>query len=593
MSYLIKVSLFQSSAEPTVVDKTETLETGGLKYLTLLTDILGAFKEEQDITAPVLDISCSDEDVMNNILTKCNYVYIFQLKKFYFVTRKVTGLNNIVSIYLDEDVLTTWKDEIYKLKPLVTRQATDYDKNLYDAFIPIESLPDISITSYQFSSYRQTDNHETKASFGDSTSYIISTFVTNSSNFPNTIYSPKGCSTCFTPSFSLSAFQLSLFSQKCFDKTFIDSLLTGFFTNISDYVNSLLVVPWGIAQYGAFNVGQNLLSTNEIPIANSKVTMTDEDNDTYPVEAYLHNNILVIPFNDIIIPIRKFHNFIDYTITIEIYVPFNGWITIDNKLLLNSTTDDSITCYGYYFIDPSTLQYTFILTKQNLNLNYTTEGKVTTGNINTVDYSKVITSCTGTMGGNCPWGSNNKTQLYRNLLVGGITTAAGIIAGAPSLTAAGIMQSIGGESPAIKNAQRRLQDKRISRPETIAARQSDLNTAIMQEVGKDFRILTCNAIKDILPNITPSGGLTSSGSVAGNSLQTEKNVLIRVTSPIPALPDNYYELYGGVCNLTVELSSLKGKGFTKCANIHMTGFINCTLEEINEIESLLLSGVIL
>lgn len=593
MSYTIQISLFQSSAEPTVVNKMELTETNQLKYLTLLTEILGAFKEEQDITAPVLDISCNDKGMIDNILNKCNYAYIFELKKCYFITKKITGLNNIITLYLNEDVLTTWKEEIYKLKPLVTRQATDYDKDLYDAFIPIESLPDISITSYQFSSYRHTDNHETKASFGDSTSYIISTFVTNSTNFPNIIYSPKGCSTCFTPSFSLSAFQLSLFSQKCFDDTFIDSLLKGFFTNISDYVNSLLVVPWGIAQYGAFNVGQNLLSTLEIPIANSVVKMTDNDNDEYPVEAYLHNNVLVIPFNDISIPIRKFHNFIDYTITIEIYVPFNGWITIDNKLLLNSTTDDTIICYGYYFIDPSTLQYTFILTKQNLNLNYTTEGEVTTGNIDTVDYSKIITSCTGTMGGNCPWGSNNKTQIYRNLLVGGITTAAGIIAGAPSLTAAGIMQSIGGESPAITKAQKRLQDKRISRPETIAARQSDLNSAIMQEVGRDFRILTCNAIKDILPNITPSGGLTSSGSIAGNSLQTEKNILVRVTTPVPVIPDNYYELYGGVCNLTVELSTLKGKGFTKCANIHMTGFTSATLEEINEIESLLLSGVIL
>ena len=62
---------------------------------------------------------------------------------------------------------------------------------------------------------------------------------------------------------------------------------------------------------------------------------------------------------------------------------------------------------------------------------------------------------------------------------------------------------------------------------------------------------------------------------------------------VPNIPSNYYELYGGPCNLTVPLSALKDKGFTKCANVHMTGFPNCTLEEINEIEDLLLSGVIL
>ena len=70
-------------------------------------------------------------------------------------------------------------------------------------------------------------------------------------------------------------------------------------------------------------------------------------------------------------------------------------------------------------------------------------------------------------------------------------------------------------------------------------------------------------------------------------------VYIKKISPIPKIPSNYYELYGGVCNLTVPLSTLKTKGYTKCANVHMTGFTNATSEEIAEIESLLLSGVIL
>lgn len=55
----------------------------------------------------------------------------------------------------------------------------------------------------------------------------------------------------------------------------------------------------------------------------------------------------------------------------------------------------------------------------------------------------------------------------------------------------------------------------------------------------------------------------------------------------------YAKFLGKPCNKTYKLSDLKGKGFTLCGTVHMTGFSKCTLEEINKIESLLLSGVIL
>ena len=124
-------------------------------------------------------------------------------------------------------------------------------------------------------------------------------------------------------------------------------------------------------------------------------------------------------------------------------------------------------------------------------------------------------------------------------------------------------------------------------------RKKELAKAEGEAVAKAGVSLACNTLSTVLPNLTLRGGITSSGSFFGGSIITESRVIVRYTRPVPNIPTNYYELYGGYCNLTIPLSELKNKGFTVCANLHMTGFPNCTLEEINEIEDLLLSGVIL
>ena len=202
-------------------------------------------------------------------------------------------------------------------------------------------------------------------------------------------------------------------------------------------------------------------------------------------------------------------------------------------------------------------------------------------------------SCDGLIGGEAPWGSTNKGDNYRNIFLGLSLSALGIIAKNPTLTLSGLLSAASVDTSAITNAQKRLKDKRIKKPETITARKKELAKAEGEAVAKAGVSLACNTLSTILPNLTLRGGITSSGSFFGGSIITESRVIVRYTRPVPNIPSNYYELYGGPCNLTVPLSELKDKGFTVCANLHMTGFSNCTLEEINEIEDLLLSGVIL
>ena len=163
----ILLILGMTSDEPNKVQKSFTGET---------LEISGKFKEEQDITAPAITISVPTKTIYDSEGNpKIVPEYIFQYNyatvsftyevyperfvyktRYYFITGFDTGLNNTVTIYLDEDVLMTYKEEIYKLTPLVTRQATEYNPMLFDGGIPIENTPEIILTPFNLKD--NTDN---------------------------------------------------------------------------------------------------------------------------------------------------------------------------------------------------------------------------------------------------------------------------------------------------------------------------------------------------------------------------------------------------------------------------------------------------
>ena len=64
-----------------------------------------------------------------------------------------------------------------------------------------------------------------------------------------------------------------------------------------------------------------------------------------------------------------------------------------------------------------------------------------------------------------------------------------------------------------------------------------------------------------------------------------------ITRPKPAEADNYSKFYGIPSNKTVRLSSCSG--YTKVKDIHLEHISRATDDELNEIESLLKTGVII
>ena len=245
----------------------------------------------------------------------------------------------------------------------------------------------------------------------------------------------------------------------------------------------------------------------------------------------------------------------------------------------------------YLIINPNTCEGQYIISTKYLKYKYD-YGNVNYKYIDEIDKRYVIyTSQYFKVGSDVFLGSTDKNSKNQGIAMFGITTALSLLSGG---IAGGAIGALGGSmSAATKKAFKSTQDRRLK---VGSAKYNQRMNTYRESYGKDLASsgidFASSALSEILPLLSVNGQVDSSSTTAMNCYDYGE-IYVRVVEPNLQIPDNYYELYGGLCNLTVPLSTLKTKGYTKCANVHMTGFTNATSEEIAEIESLLLSGVIL
>ena len=128
-SFLL-LKLYRTFMADNVVDKS-------LEYLT---DVKGNAREEISPLYPVINIDGSSVNITN-----CNYVYIENFKRYYYVTSKECIRTNLWRLHLRVDVLMSYKDYILDLSCIVGRSASDYNKKLPDAEDIISSKPIVEI----------------------------------------------------------------------------------------------------------------------------------------------------------------------------------------------------------------------------------------------------------------------------------------------------------------------------------------------------------------------------------------------------------------------------------------------------------------
>lgn len=116
------------------VNKSENNQIG--KTLTNYTPINGKLLESTSILNPTITIQ-------HNGFPNCNYAYILEFKRYYFITDIVNIRDNIWSIVMKVDVLESYKTQIKQQNAIIERQEINYNLYLQDTELPLESDSDV------------------------------------------------------------------------------------------------------------------------------------------------------------------------------------------------------------------------------------------------------------------------------------------------------------------------------------------------------------------------------------------------------------------------------------------------------------------
>ena len=92
--------------------------------------------ESSSIQNPIVRLETSQE-----VIRRCNYIYIEDFGRYYFVTDATIDNTNLYTLSLRCDVLMSFKSGIYNQTALISRQEYHYNTMLYDAEIKQNTKP--------------------------------------------------------------------------------------------------------------------------------------------------------------------------------------------------------------------------------------------------------------------------------------------------------------------------------------------------------------------------------------------------------------------------------------------------------------------
>lgn len=106
------------------------------KELSSQLEVTGELRSETSIIDPIIMIECDLAD-----LTNCNYMYIPQFNRYYFVNNIRSIRNGLVEFTCHVDVLETYKDQIKANSAIIKRQENNWNLYLNDGAFKVYQNP--------------------------------------------------------------------------------------------------------------------------------------------------------------------------------------------------------------------------------------------------------------------------------------------------------------------------------------------------------------------------------------------------------------------------------------------------------------------
>lgn len=106
------------------------------KELTELTTLIGNLREESSIIDPVIMV-----DGIGSYLSTCNYAYIPEFSRYYFIKNIEAVSNTLYRLYLHVDVLYTYRNGIRNNHAIISRNEKQYDLKMNDGLFVTQQNP--------------------------------------------------------------------------------------------------------------------------------------------------------------------------------------------------------------------------------------------------------------------------------------------------------------------------------------------------------------------------------------------------------------------------------------------------------------------
>lgn len=139
------------------------------KSYTATYSLEGTLKDGCDIINPVIRLRIGDsQDIKVPTITKCNYMYISNFNRYYWITDFNIYRNTVLDVTGHVDVLKTYSSEILSNSGLILRSQSNYTKMLDDGCFKVYA--DDHIVAQKFTGQTFTQGSFVLAVAGGSTS---------------------------------------------------------------------------------------------------------------------------------------------------------------------------------------------------------------------------------------------------------------------------------------------------------------------------------------------------------------------------------------------------------------------------------------
>lgn len=128
------IKLYKNLSDKVVVDKDIT-QVGS--------DITGTLREGCSVIDPVIKF----ESTVGSHLTDCNYAYITEFGRYYYINN-IVCVGNLFECHMHVDVLMTYKTGIRSNSAVISRQENSYNLYLQDGVFKTYSQPHIQVAQF-------------------------------------------------------------------------------------------------------------------------------------------------------------------------------------------------------------------------------------------------------------------------------------------------------------------------------------------------------------------------------------------------------------------------------------------------------------